>query len=175
MELNTEIFNHRSESIDYIELVNQIVDPEVKDLDLLVNSISELLKKPDFDLIIGDLQYYYLKLSTELYFMVDKLKQFEIYTALAKSNQTESYNEAYLSESVASDKKPAVAELQIRAENASKKQSLINTVYNSAFKAVKSKIDAGNNLADTLKNIIKVKTNIDFTNQQSENNFIRRG
>ena len=56
--------------------------------------------------------------------------------------------------------------MEIRAETKAKKEKLVNAVYASAFKTIKSKIDAGNMIADTLKNIIKVRINVDFTTNQ---------
>ena len=166
-ELNELVNTHITDSQDYIELVDKLTSEQTKPLDDLIQQIIALTKKPDYTLDMNELQDKYLRLSI----MLDKLKQFEIYASLAKSNETESYNNAYLEESTISDgtKKPAVAELQIRASNKTKKQSLVNVVYASAFKSIKSKIEAGNNLADTLKNIIKSKTSLEYTTNQSNN------
>lgn len=165
------VMQHKDNAINYIELVDKLTLPQTLVLDKLVNEITLLINQPDYVIDIDDLQIYYLKISTELYLMVEKLKQFEIYSSLAKSNETESYNKAYLNEMVTADKKPTVAELQIKAESQAKKESLVNTVYASAFKTIKSKIESGNNIADTLKNIIRIRTNIEFTNGQINNKF----
>lgn len=166
------IRNHKVEAEDYIGIVNQLTKEQTDNLDNLIQEITSLTRKKDYEIEIGVLQEYYLKLSSELYIMVDKLKQFEIYSSLAKANESEEYNNAYLKESTVDtgNKKPAVAELQIRASNSSKKASLVNTVYASAFKTVKSKVEAGNMVADTLKNIIKARTSLEFTTNQSNNN-----
>lgn len=170
-ELNELIDTHIMDSQDYIELVNKLTSEQTKPLDDLIQQIIALTKQPDYILDMNELQDKYLMLSSELYIMLDKLKQFEIYASLAKSNETESYNNAYLEESTTNDgtKKPAVAELQIRASNKTKKQTLVNVVYSSAFKSIKSKIEAGNNVADTLKNIIKAKTSLEYTTNQANN------
>lgn len=170
-ELNELVESHITDSRDYIEIVDKLTSEQTKTLDDLIQKIVTLTKQPDYILDINELQDYYLRLSSELYIMLDKLKQFEIYASLAKSNETESYNNAYLEESTTQDgtKKPAVAELQIRASNKTKRQSLVNVVYASAFKSIKSKIESGNNVADTLKNIIKAKTTLEYTTNQSNN------
>lgn len=166
-QISDVVNKHIDDAKDYIELVNKLVEPQTTNLDLLIRDVTALIKQPDYMIDIDTLQIYYLKLSTELYAMVDKSKQFEIYSSLAKVFETESYNNAYLTESLPADgKKPTVKELEIKAENKAKRESLVNTVYSSAFKTIKSKIDAGNMIADTLKNIIKAKINIDFTTNQ---------
>ena len=167
MELIIDVINHLEEAKDYIELVDKLVQPQTTYLDTLISDVKDIIKQPDYTIDIDVLQTYYLKLSTELYNMVDKSKQFEIYSSLAKVNETESYNNAYLVEMTSTEgKKPTVKELEIRAETKAKKEKLVNAVYASAFKTIKSKIDAGNMIADTLKNIIKVRINVDFTTNQ---------
>lgn len=175
MELEEDVLKHQEEAKDYIDLVNKLTNEQTTHLDNLILNISNLLKNPEDQIEISILQPYYLKLSTELYMMVDKLKQFEIYSSLAKSNKTEAYNSNYIAESVAYEKKPAATELQIRAEIKSKKESLIDTIYSSAFKTIKSKIDAGNSIADTLKNIIRTKYNIEYSSNQLDNMNTIRG
>lgn len=162
MDISENVMNHIEDAKDYLELVDKLVTPQTASLDKLVAVVLDEINQPDYMIDIDNIQAYYLKLSSELYLMVDKLKQFEIYSSLAKRSESESYNNAYLQESVAADKKPTVAELQIKAEAKSKKEALVNTVYQSAFKTMKSKVDAGSNLADSLKNILKLRANIEF-------------
>ncbi len=165
-----DVKKHFDDASDYINLVDKLVTPQTQNLDNLINNIKSLVQQPNCLIANDVLEYNYLNLSTELYLMIDKLKEFEIYSAFAKANEGEAYNNAYLTESTSSDKKPAVAELQIRAEIKSKKESVVNAIYNSAFKTIKNKIDAGNLVADTLKNIIKNRNSIDFTANQTNNN-----
>lgn len=162
MDISENVMNHIEDAKDYLELVDKLVTPQTVSLDKLVAVVLDEINQPDYMIDIDNIQAYYLKLSSELYLMVDKLKQFEIYSSLAKRSESESYNNAYLQESVSADKKPTVAELQIKAEAKSKKEALVNTVYASAFKTMKSKVDAANNLADSLKNILKLRANIEF-------------
>lgn len=175
MELEEDILKHKEEAKDYISLVNKLTNEQTVNLDKLISDIANLLKTPEEQLEISVLQPYYLKLSIELYMMVDKLKQFEIYSSLAKSNETEAYNSNYIAESIAYDKKPSATELQIRAEIKAKKESLINTIYLSAFRTIKNKIDAGNSIADTLKNIMKTKCNVEYSSNQLDNINTTRG
>lgn len=170
-DFSKDILEHKDECNDYIELVNKLTSSQTIKLDTLIQEIVDLMQQPDYMLDIDKIQSYYLKISSELYIMVDKLKQYEIYSSMAKSTETESYNRAYLEASIPSDgaKKLTVAELQIKAGEASKKESLINTVYASALKSVKAKIDSGNMVADTLKNILKTRVNIEFTASQTNN------
>lgn len=162
MDISENVMNHIEDAKDYLELVDKLVTPQTASLDKLVAVVLDEINQPEYMIDIDNIQAYYLKLSSELYLMVDKLKQFEIYSSLAKRSESESYNNAYLQESVTADKKPTVAELQIKAEAKSKKEALVNTVYASAFKTMKSKVDAASNLADSLKNILKLRANIEF-------------
>lgn len=168
MEFEQDMINHMEESIDYVELVNKLTYNQLKDLNELVGEITTWLKQPEYNLSIDMLEIYYLKLTTELYIIADTLKDFEIYSSLAKSKSSEMYNHAYLSESMLiKDKKPTIVELQLKAESKSKKESTINILYSSAFKDIKNKIEAGNNIADALKNIIKSKNTLDFISNQT--------
>lgn len=162
MDISENVMNHIEDAKDYLELVDKLVTPQTASLDKLVAVVLDEINQPDYMIDIDNIQAYYLKLSSELYLMVDKLKQFEIYSSLAKRSESESYNNAYLQELVTADKKPTVAELQIKAEAKSKKEALVNTVYASAFKTMKSKVDTASNLADSLKNILKLRANIEF-------------
>lgn len=165
-----DIIDHFNNSEDYIQIVDRLTEKHTSVLDNIIKDITKLLKQPDYTIDNQELEGFYLKLSLELYNVVDKLKEFEIYSSLAKANESETYNNAYLSESISSDKKPAVAELQIRAELKSKKESLVNTVYASAFKNIKSKIEAGNSVLDTIKNVIKNRLSLEFNSNQNINN-----
>ncbi len=171
MSLSEDIIKYFDEAKDYIELVDKLTLQHTQTLDNIIKEISKLMEQPDYLLDIDNIQNYYLKLSTELYILVDKLKKYEIYSSLAKSKETEAYNNAYLKASTPTDgaKKPTVNDLQIQAIENSKKESLISVIYSSALKSIKSKIDAGNNVADTLKNILKTKVSIDFTSNQLNN------
>lgn len=165
-----DIIDHFNNSEDYIQIVDRLTEKHTSVLDNIIRDITKLLKQPDYTIDNQELESFYLKLSLELYNVVDKLKEFEIYSSLAKANESETYNNAYLSESISSDKKPAVAELQIRAELKTKKESLVNTVYASAFKNIKSKIEAGNSVLDTIKNVIKNRLSLEFNSNQNINN-----
>ena len=163
MKVTDEILENVEESKDYIDLVDKLVKPHIESLDTLMLEIDKEITKPDYEMNINTIQSYYGKLSSRLYFMVDKLKYFEIYSSNAKANEQEAFNNAYLDEITSSDKKPAVAELNIKSESKSKKQSLANIVYASALKTVKAKIDAGITMVDTLKNILRAKTNLEYS------------
>lgn len=173
MEIIEDIENHLNESKDYIELVDKLTKEHTQRIDSLIDEATELTKNPDYSIDMSSLQICYINLATELYRMIDKLKQFDIYSSLAEIKEVESFNNAYLTETtIDTGKKPTVKELEIKAENKSKKESLINIVYKSAFKAIRDKINAGNLVVDTLKNIIRLKLNTDFSTNQTNNNKV---
>lgn len=168
IDIEPEVKKQFDEAEDYIQIVDKLTLNYTQPLDTLIREIRNLLQKHDYEISSDELECFYLKISTELYFLLEHLKEFEIYSSLSKANGAEAYNEAYLCEAVNADKKPSVAELQIRAELKSKKESLVNTVYTSAFKNIKTKIETGNLIADTLKNIIKSRTSMEFLNQSNK-------
>ena len=73
-EVKQEIDKHKEDSKEYIDIVNKLVVESTSYLDELTLEISNTLKDPNFILNVDVLQPYYIKLSTELYMMIDKLK-----------------------------------------------------------------------------------------------------
>ena len=170
MDISNEVNNHLTESKDYIELVNKLTLEHTNKLDNLIKEATNIINQPSYSVEVSTLQSYYMAITFELYVLIDKLKNFDIYSSLSKAKESESYNNAYLEEILQpSEKKQTVAELQIKAEIKSKKESLVNIVYTSAFKNMNKKIDAGNVIVDTLKNILRTKNNIDYTSNQTDN------
>ena len=129
------------DSSDYVDLVTKLTKEHTYRIDELIEEATKLANQPDYSIDMVLLQICYVKLSTELYKMVDKAKQFDIYSSLAEAKATEAFNDAYLTESVSDNgKRPTIKELEIKANNKSKKEYLVNMVYKSAFKSIKDKI-----------------------------------
>lgn len=170
-EYKDAVKNHATECVDYIELVNKLTTPQLTELKGVITKAKNLLKQQGTEVAevdIAPLQKVYLELSLVLFDMIDKLKYYEVYSSEAKARETEAYNNAYLLESVPgeSGKKPSVAELEVRSLLKSKKDSVVSLVYSSALKNIKDEIGAAETVLDTLKNIIKVRTSLEFSSNQ---------
>ena len=103
------------------------------------------------------LESTYMKLSSILYFMGDQLEQLGIHNDMSKAAKQEIYNKAYLANQIKdSDKKnkTTVAENIAVAEQQSQYETIVNSIYDRAYKMLKYKIDAGFELLNTLRKII---------------------
>lgn len=110
-----------------------------------------------------------LKLSNLLYFMGDRLENIGIKADLSDAARKEVYNKAYLNnqvKDVEKKNKTTVAECQAVAEEASKYETVVNSIYERAYKIIKYKIDAANKLIDVIRKVITKRMNDDTVNYQ---------
>lgn len=170
-EVKKEVSQINIDSKDYINLINELVKPHTAYLDSLIDEAIDLTKTQDYLIDMLKLQSLYIKLSGEIYHMLDKLKDFEANSSIAKGKEIEIYNNAYLEESLNRDKKPTINELQIKAQLKSEKISVASLIYNSAFKNIKAKIEKGDTFVDTLKNILKNKISMDYKINTSSSDY----
>lgn len=104
-----------------------------------------------------ELESLYLELTNLLYFMGDKLEQLGIHNDMSKAAKQEVYNKAYLDNQIKdTDKKnkTTVAENVAVAEGAAQYESVVNSIYERAYKILKYKIDAGYEMVNTLRKIL---------------------
>lgn len=104
------------------------------------------------------LENYYLELTNMLYFMGAKLESLGIYSDMSRAAAKEVFNKTYLNSQV-KDKadgknKTTIAECTALAENQSQYESVVNSIYDHAYKVVKYKIDAAYEMVNTLRKII---------------------
>ncbi len=104
-----------------------------------------------------ELESLYLELTNLLYFMGDRLEQLGINNDLSKAARQEIYNKAYLDNQIKdTDKKnkTTVSENQAVAEEASKYESVVNSIYERAYRIVKYKIDAGYEMVHSISKVL---------------------
>lgn len=111
------------------------------------------------------LENYYLELTNMLYFMGAKLESLGIYSDMSRAAAKEVFNKTYLSSQV-KDKtdgknKTTIAECTALAENKAQYETVVNSVYDHAYKVVKYKIDAAYEMVNTLRKIISRRMNED--------------
>lgn len=101
--------------------------------------------------------------------MGDRLENIGIKADLSDAARKEVYNKAYLNnqvKDVEKKNKTTVAECQAVAEEASKYETIVNSIYERAYKIIKYKIDAANKLIDVIRKVITKRMNDDTVNYQ---------
>lgn len=146
-----------SKNVEYFNNVTKkVTESYSTHLDVLMQNFYQKHKEIK-DIPTEELENLYLELTNLLYFMGDKLEQLGIHNDMSKAAKQEVYNKAYLDNQVKdSDKKnkTTVAENAAVAENASQYESVVNSIYERAYKILKYKIDAGYEMVNTLRKVI---------------------
>lgn len=134
---------------------DKLVTEYTSDLDGLMRDLyQDAIQKDASD---KELEKYLLELNNMLYFLGTKLETVGIKDDLSKLAAKESYNEAYLSNRMKDAEhrnKTTVAELTALAEDASKYETVLNSLYARVYKQIKFKMDAGYDMVNSLRKII---------------------
>ena len=168
----------KTNSVYFENLVNKIVKDFSSDLDSLMTDLYRELTQENA--ISTDLvERYYAELTNLLYFMAERVEKLNVYGDMAKSAAKEIYNKAYLSASSEKDEKGksvrTVAENTSIAETKAQYEGVVGQVYEHAYKSVKYKIDAANEMVTTLKYILKKRVSDDYLNKELSNNSATLG
>ena len=91
-----------------------------------------------------------------LYFVGQKLEIVGIRDDLSSLMAKEVYNNSYINNSLNTDnnKKATVAELNVKAEEASRYQTVLNKIYSRTYKQLKCKIDAAYEMLASLRKVL---------------------
>lgn len=137
--------NSNSQAID--DIVNKLVQEHCKPLDNYVKFIQKLLQSenPPTSLELDD---FILNLSTLLYFAGEAQESLGIKEDVAKAVKMELYNEIY-------DKSDGtIADKSAKADLATQTELITQIVYQRAYKKVKLRMEAGNELLQSIKKVI---------------------
>lgn len=178
-EKMVQLLEQTEQNVEYFNKVTkQVADAYSTELDSLIRDFRQ--KQQQYDsLPIDYIEKLYMELSGILYFMGDQLEQLGIHNDMSKAAKQEIYNKAYLSNQVKdTDKrnKTTVAENVAVAEQESQYETIVNSIYDRAYKILKYKIDAGFEVLNTLRKVISRRMQeIDLTSAQKNNkvNIIR--
>lgn len=158
-------------------LFQGIVDEYSASLDKLMLEINTNII--DIDLVpIKTIENYFVKLSTEVYFMASRVESLGLIDSMSKAKAQETYNSKYLEYQHSNDgiqgaKKPTVAEISARAETDSLYDSTLSGVYNRAYKTIKNKISAAETMISTLSKILSHRMQeSQLTTQQTERQIL---
>lgn len=131
------------------KIVNDIIQPYVKDLDAYVMFIKECLQdgqNPPTDIELED---FCMNLSTYIYWAGGMCEQLGIKDDIAKAVYKETYNtnRNNIGTGTVADK-DSIAELN------SQQEQLISICYTRAYKTVKSKVDSAQELLSSCKKVL---------------------
>lgn len=148
-----------------------------KPLDVLMSKLYKIVVNPQ-NIETHTLENYYLELTNTLYFMGEKLEQLGVFGDMSKAAAKEVYNKAYLDNQIKDSEKKnktTVAENQAVAEESSKYESVVNSIYDHAYKITKYKIDAAYEMVNTLRKIITHRIQEESLSMyQPKNSFVSR-
>lgn len=140
---------------NYTEISDSIVLKYTADLDQLMTDMRhDVIENDASDLV---LEKYLLELNNMLYFLGSKLENVGIRDDLTKMAAKETFNDAYLrarEKDVERRNKTTVAELTAIAEDASKYETVINSLYSRVYNQIKLKMNAGYDMVNSLRKII---------------------
>lgn len=144
--VQSKIENHSSVLSD---IVNDIIEPYCRDLDRYVMFIKECLHDGETPPTNDELDDFCMNLSTLIYFAGGMCEQLGIRDDISKAVYKEVYNDARssLSEGTIADK-DSIAELQAQQEQ------ITSVCYNRAYRIVKAKVDAAQELLASCKKVL---------------------
>lgn len=144
--VQTKVEDHSSILTD---IVNEIIEPYCKDLDRYVMFIRDCLKDGETPPTNDELDDFCMNLSTLIYFAGGMCEQLGIRDDISKAVYKEVYNDARsaLSEGTIADK-DSIAELQAQQEQ------ITSVCYNRAYRIVKAKVDAAQELLASCKKVL---------------------
>lgn len=138
-----------STSIQVDEIVSGIIQPYCKDLDAYVRFIASCLKDGEKPPTIPELEDFCLNLSTYIYFAGGMCEQLGIRDDISKAIWKEVYNTER-----DNNASGTVADKNTQAELKSQHEQLTNVCYARAYKTMKAKLDAAQELLSSCKKVL---------------------
>lgn len=155
--------NKVTEASNYAyEILEKVVNSYTSPLDEIMGAIKKEIVDQDIPAPIEAVEKYFIELSNCLYFIGEASEKLGLYDSISKAVAKEAYNNSYISDEIALDdkgKKRTVAELTALSENASIYEQTISDIYNKAYKTVKVKVAAGENMCNALSKILSRRMN----------------
>lgn len=172
-----QLINDTESNIEYfVTISDQVLTSYTSDLDDIMQKIYKevvLVDYPATDVI----EKYFVELSNVIYFMSEKLERLGVYDDMSKAMMQEVFNRAYIdgqTSSVDSKNKITVAELTARAQESSKYEAVVNSIYSRSYSVFKSKINSANTMVATLSKILSKRMQEMNLSGQAERTDTRR-
>lgn len=166
-KLNTCIKSTNENGKLIYDKVQQISDSYTNHLDKVMKECTTKIIREIDTMQTDDIESYYLKLESNLYFLSGQLEEIGIKSDMSKAARQEVYNKAYMEHNIQSEgkiKAATVAENQAIAEEKAKYETVVNDIYSRVYKIVKQKIDSGYEMCKTLHKVYTRR----LQNEQSE-------
>ena len=144
------------------EILEKVVNSYTNSLDVIMKSIKDEIVEQSVPAPIELVEKYFIELSNCLYFISESAEKLGLYDSISKAVAKEAYNNSYTSDEIALDekgKKRTVAELTALSENATIYEQTVSDIYNKAYKTVKVKVAAGENMCSALSKILSRRMN----------------
>lgn len=141
----------------FTEIGSPIVEFYSSDIDKLMGDISGFITTSNVENInINELQYYFMRLTAELYFVTTSVEKVGLLMDLSNMSYKDAFNTSLLNNS-SSDAKLTVAKLNALADKESLAENVLNFIYSRTYKILKAKIDSANEMIRTLSKIISYR------------------
>ena len=145
------------------DIVNDIVSPYSKSLDNYVLFISDCLKDGENPPTNSELEDFCINLSTYIYFAGGMCEQLGVRDSISKAIYKETYNTAR-----SNQEKGTIDDKNSKAELASQQEQLVSICYTSAYRTMKAKIDAAQELLSACKKALSSRlTEMELTKLSS--------
>ena len=174
MEINQDKLQEYIDSLnsnvnEFTNITDKVVKEQSADLDELMGAIRFSVTQEDA-ISTDAIERYYAELTNLVYFISDRIGKLNVYKDMSKAMTKEAYNNAYLSYSMEKDERGkslrTVNENSALADNESKIQSTIETIYAAAANILKMKFDQANEMISTLKNMLRRRVSEAYLNAQ---------
>lgn len=138
-----------STSIQVDEIVNGIIQPYCKDLDAYVRFVANCLRDGEKPPTTSELEDFCMNLSAYIYFAGGMCEQLGVRDDISKALWREAYNTAR-----DTNASGTVADKNTQAELQSQHEQLTNVCYSRAYKTMKAKVDAAQELLSSCKKVL---------------------
>lgn len=158
-------------SEEYFQIMDTVIETYSGELDHYVDSLNESLKDVE-SLTTNDLSQRALELASLIYVVGSHVEKTGVLEDVSKLLKQEAYNNAYMATSQQSEQtkqKLTVAQLSATAEEASKYQSTMNSIYSRIYKQLKFKLDSAMEILSTLKKVISQRMQDSAVSQMTDN------
>lgn len=156
LDVNKVVSDVDSRMTYFSEIGAPIIEFYTSDLDNLMKIIDDLVKSKTDEFNVNELQYYFMKLTAELYFVTTNVEKVGLLMDLSNMTYKDAFNTSLLNNS-STDAKLTVAKLNAIADKESLAENVLNFIYSRTYKILKSKLDAANEMIRTLSKLISYR------------------
>lgn len=156
---------------EYFGIMDTVVESYSGELDTYVSMLTERLENVD-SLTANELSNHALELAALIYRVGSHVEKTGVLEDISKLLKQETYNNAYMSAQQNAEEtktKLTVAQLTAMAEEGSKYQSTMNSIYSRIYKQLKFKLDSAMEILSTIKKVISQRMQETALSNMTEN------